>query len=243
MTRMINMLAARSRNTRLRLAIGLATALAVSVVLPTINATTASASDEWDGIRTSLLDIGVSNSAIEPLIDKLASGEGLDSFGGVEPVTSATYQRDGFDVVQYTYPDGSVALHRSEIAAEGRSGATARAISGCSVTGPAFVRTYSNCTIDAWVGVFIFSFRADYQIQESSADQILDSYSPSVTCGSPFAACSSAAETINRAVENLAAGLPAEAEMTFAGSVASVSSTGHLFLRVGGNTASQEHRV
>lgn len=234
---------AEPRDSRRRLLRGLAVVLAVSMGLPLVNATGANASDEWDEIRSSLLEVGVASSAIEPLIDKLASGEGLDSFGGVDPIESTAFQRDGFDVIQYTYPDGSVALHRSEIAVEAKSAGTARAISGCSVTGPSFVRTYSNCTIDAWVGVFIFAFRADYQIQENSADQILDSYSPSVTCASVLAACSSAADTINRAVENVAAGLPAEAEMTFAGSFASVSSTGHLFLRVGGNAASQEHRV
>jgi hypothetical protein len=191
-------------------------------------------------VRESFLEIGVAPEAVEGLIDKIEVGVPLDSYGGSAPLSTTSYIADGFAVIKSTYSDGSVLLSRTEVATE--SSGTGRTISGCSVSGPTYVRTYSNCTIDAWVGVYVFSFRADYQIQESSSDKVLDSYSPSVTCTWPVT-CGSAAETINRATENIGAGLPAEAEMTFFGTAGPVSSTGHLFLRVGGNSAWQHSVV
>ncbi|MDI1344179.1 MAG: hypothetical protein PSV22_08795, partial [Pseudolabrys sp.] len=215
------------------------TALLMLLSLPS----PAQADDDWDQVRQSLLQLGVVEDRVEPLIHKIQDGLPLDSFGGVPAVAVEHFDSGGFSSTRSTYPDGSVSLLRSELPTEAGSTAEAvRSISGCSVTGPAYVRTYSNCTIDAWVGLYVFSFRADYRIQESSADSILDSYSPSVTCTWP-ATCGSATDAVNRGTENVGAGLPAEAEMTFTGNVGGVTSIGHLFLRVGSNGAWQAHVV
>ncbi|MCR2818829.1 hypothetical protein NQ166_08295 [Microbacterium sp. zg.Y1090] len=176
----------------------------------------------------------------DALVDKLLSGEPLDSMTGAAPVSTNTTVESGFEVTENVYADGSVSINRIEIAkpAPAPGTITPFGVSGCSTSNGSGVVRKTNCLIDRWDGIVQQNFRADFTFVNNGYDRIDSIYSQSSVV---YGARSWKQESfsIGKRYENASG--PARAEYRISADTVLGTFSYGLGLRVGANIGGQQY--
>lgn len=180
-------------------------------------------------------EYGVPPGVQESLVAKIRSGQAPDSVGATTPATVELHTRDGFEVTESTYPDGSISVTRMELPGAAHPGGISTfAVSGCSVSG----NFRSNCIVDRWDGVIQQSFRADFTFVDNGYDRIDAVRSANYTViGS--SSSSQVSFGVVKKYENAAG--PARAEFIVQGTFPWGTHTYGLGLRVGASIGGQHY--
>ncbi len=116
-------------------------------------------------MRSFFTEYGVDVDTQDALIASMESGDLIDALkSGEEPVSSTTQIQDGFEETILTYADGSVGVTALEIPRPApTTGASTRAISGCTVHSGAGWASSTNCKVSHTAAYASLSFYANYQ--------------------------------------------------------------------------------
>lgn len=176
-----------------------ATLLALAMTTPaqaaptqTVNTTSPkpAAEDTYKEARKFLTDYGVAQQTQKALFAKLEAGQKWDSFTSDSvPASTEEYVKDGYNVTEDHYADGSVSVSRIEIPVEPTvsSGGISPMSSpnGCTI-GSNGART--NCNVDTWVGLISMGFKANYNVVTNTVSSVWGaSWSIGGSCSSSLA--------------------------------------------------------
>ncbi|HEY0249158.1 MAG TPA: hypothetical protein VGC45_12930 [Gryllotalpicola sp.] len=187
--------------------------------------------DQEASLRSNMTAVGISPAMRDRLIDKLESGQALDSMTGATPTSESTEDLGTVTRTISVYPDGSIRTEDIENPTVATPAGTLggvhvlESISGCTTSGG----WHNGCTVKIADLVSSAWFVIDYMPSSANAAQVRDMRQK--TCANAIGSCS-VSGSIKRANQSSAG--PAWAEMSYTAHAGPITDSGAMGIRVSG---------